>query len=150
MEKDHEHLKLLTVFHYVVAAMTALFSLFPIIHLIVGVAFILGADEMQTENGEPPPVFIGWIFAIIGGTIITIGWVLASCIFTTGRMLAKRRHHLFCIVMAGIECLLMPFGTVLGVFTILVLMRDSVKQEFSANRPSLGQIETKPDDGQEN
>ncbi len=26
----------------------------------------------------------------------------------------------------------MPFGTVLGVFTIIVLMRDSVKQLFSA------------------
>ena len=28
----------------------------------------------------------------------------------------------------------MPFGTVLGVFTIIVLMRESVKQEFAGNK----------------
>ena len=32
--------------------------------------------------------------------------------------------------MAGLECIFMPFGTVLGVFTIIVLMRDTVKELF--------------------
>jgi len=32
--------------------------------------------------------------------------------------------------MAGVECMFMPFGTVLGVFTIIVLMRPSVKEIF--------------------
>ena len=66
--------------------------------------------------------------AVIGG------WTLAACIVTAGRFLAHRRHYLFCLVMAGIECVLMPFGTVLGVFTILVLVRESVKEVFSATR----------------
>jgi len=39
-------------------------------------------------------------------------------------------------VMAGIECLFMPFGTVLGVFTILVLVRESVKPLFGVNLPT--------------
>ncbi len=34
------------------------------------------------------------------------------------------------LVMAGIECLFMPFGTALGVFTIIVLIRDDVKTMF--------------------
>jgi hypothetical protein len=34
--------------------------------------------------------------------------------------------------MAAIACMLMPFGTVLGVFTIIVLMRPSVKELFAA------------------
>jgi len=37
--------------------------------------------------------------------------------------------------MACIECLFMPFGTVLGVFTILVLVRESVKQLFGVELP---------------
>ena len=32
--------------------------------------------------------------------------------------------------MAGIECMFTPFGTVLGVFTIIVLMRPEVKTMF--------------------
>jgi hypothetical protein len=36
-----------------------------------------------------------------------------------------------CFAMAGVECIFMPFGTVLGVFTILVLNRQSVKELFA-------------------
>jgi hypothetical protein len=32
--------------------------------------------------------------------------------------------------MACIECLFLPFGTILGVFTIIVLSRESVKALF--------------------
>ena len=53
-----------------------------------------------------------------------------------GRFLATRKHYMFCLVMAAIECLFTPFGTVLGVFTIVVLMRDSVKQSFATSRSS--------------
>jgi hypothetical protein len=34
-------------------------------------------------------------------------------------------------VMACIECLFVPFGTILGVFTIVVLSRESVSVLFS-------------------
>ncbi len=37
---------------------------------------------------------------------------------------------MFCFVMGCVECLFMPFGTVLGAFTILVLNRQSVKGLF--------------------
>jgi hypothetical protein len=32
--------------------------------------------------------------------------------------------------MAGFACLFMPFGTLLGVFTIIVLQRDSVRRLY--------------------
>jgi len=38
------------------------------------------------------------------------------------------------MVIAGIECLFMPFGTVLGVFTLVVLVRPSVKELFLRNQ----------------
>ena len=40
MTKDEEHLRLLSIFHFVVAGMTALFALFPIIHLLIGLAIV--------------------------------------------------------------------------------------------------------------
>lgn len=93
---------------------------------------ILAPGKFESK-GQPPPALFGWMFAIIGGAVITIGWIFAAFIVTTGRFLARHKHYLFCLVMAGLECMLMPFGTVLGVFTIIVLMRESVKQLFSAN-----------------
>jgi hypothetical protein len=133
MTQDEEHIRLLSIFHYVVAGLAGLFALFPILHLILGLMFILAPNKFAGK-GEPPPPFIGWFFVIFAAVFIILGWVFAGFVFTAGRFLAKRKRYLFCLVMAGVECLFMPFGTVLGVFTIIVLMRESVKQVFAANK----------------
>ena len=38
------------------------------------------------------------------------------------------------MIVAGITCLSVPIGTVLGVFTLMVLSRPSVKQMFAQNQ----------------
>jgi hypothetical protein len=43
----------------------------------------------------------------------------------------RRKHFTFCLIMAAVECIFMPFGTVLGTFTILVINRPSVRELFS-------------------
>ena len=48
-----------------------------------------------------------------------------------GRFLKQQRHDMFCLVIAGVTCMFAPFGTVLGVFTIVVLLPVFVKQRFS-------------------
>ena len=63
-----------------------------------------------------------------------VGHIFAAFVLTAGRFLAKRRHYMFCLVMGGAESIFMPFGTILGVFTISVLMREWVKQLFTANK----------------
>jgi hypothetical protein len=135
MNQDREHLKLLSIFHYVVAGMAGLFALFPIFHLIMGLVLIFASDKFTGNGSPPPPEFIGWLFVIFALVFISLGWAMAILILTTGRFLARRKHYQFCLVMACIECLFMPFGTILGVFTILVLVRASVKQLFEANPP---------------
>ena len=129
MNQDEEHLRLLVVFHYVVAGMAALFALFPLIHLTIGVVMVIGSASMHGQSGAPP-AFIGWIFIAIAAMFMTLGWTFAAFVFAAARSLGKRRRLLFCTVMGGVECVFMPFGTVLGVFTILVLSRPSVKALF--------------------
>ena len=59
------------------------------------------------------------------------------CLALAGRYLLQRTHYTFCLVVAAIACLLMPFGTALGIFTIIVLMRPSVREMFEgAPRPA--------------
>ena len=53
-------------------------------------------------------------------------------VLLTGRFLRRHKHYMFCLVIACLECSFMPFGTVLGAFTIFVLMRESIKQSFGA------------------
>jgi len=42
---------------------------------------------------------------------------------------------MFCLIVAGIICIFMPLGTILGVFTIIVLVRPSVKAMFEGQAP---------------
>ncbi len=132
MNQDLDHIKLLSVFHYVVGGLAALFACFPIIHLIMGIMFVVTPGTWDSQ-GEPFPALFGWFFILFAGAFILAGWALAVCIIVAGRYLSKQMHYLFCLVIAGIECIFMPFGTVLGVFTIIVLMRPSVKELFTPN-----------------
>src|SRR6266403_1763541 len=133
MNQDTEHLRLLSIFHYVVAALAALFSFFPLLYTTVGGIFIFAARHGTPKPGEElPPEFLGWIFIVMGSLLFLLGIAMAICILIAGRCLSRRKCYSFALVIACIECLFIPFGTVLGVFTIVVLSRESVRELFSA------------------
>jgi hypothetical protein len=103
----------------------------PVIHLVLGL-FLIYVPNKFHGNNQLPPAIIGWFFVVFAVMFILFGLTFATFILTTGRFLARRKHYTFCLVIGCIECLFMPFGTVLGVFTILVLVREPVKQLFAA------------------
>ena len=131
---DQQHLQLLMVFHYVLAGIMALFACFPMIHLAVGIMFLVAPP--QNTTGGPPPELIGIMFIVIAAICILFGWATAIVVFLGGRNLAKRKSYTFCIIAAAVSCLFMPLGTILGVFTIVVLQRPSVKALFAASPPA--------------
>jgi len=67
------------------------------------------------------------------GAIFLFGMLLnvLSAVF-----LWQRRRRVFSFVVGGLNCLQIPFGTALGVFTIIVLSRDSVRELYSGNQVS--------------
>jgi hypothetical protein len=72
----------------------------------------------------------------LGSFFFLLGLATALCILISGRALAKCTRYWFVFVIACIECLFMPFGTILGVFTLIVLSRESVKKLFLSDRSS--------------
>jgi hypothetical protein len=124
--------RLLAIFHYVVGGVAALFSFFPLLYITIGAVFIFAARQGTAKPGQDlPPEFLGWIFAVLGSLLFLLGIAMSICILIAGRSLALRKRYSFALVMACIECLFVPFGTILGVFTIVVLSRESVKAMFS-------------------
>jgi hypothetical protein len=130
MNKDTEHLQLLAIFHYVVAGVAALCSFFPLLYSVMGGFLLYAAQHPGPNNQEPPPVFLGWIFIAVGAVFFLAGITMAICILIAGRCLSRRKGYSFALVIACIECLFVPFGTILGVFTIVALSRESVKALF--------------------
>jgi len=130
MSQDEEHLRLLSIFHYVVGGLGALVSFFALIYTAAGWFMLYAAAHPQKIHGEPPSAFAGWLFIILGAVFFLGGETVATCIILSGRFLARRRRYWFVFVLACMECLFFPFGTILGVFTIVVLARRSVKELF--------------------
>ena len=135
---DESHLRALAIAHYVCAGLTALCALFALIYVGMGLFMALAPESFDNGRaGEPPPAFLGWFFVFFGGVFLLMGEALALCLFLSGRWLSKGRRYWFSFVVACIACTIMPFGTVLGVFTIFVLSRDSVKRRYGLLRPTL-------------
>lgn len=142
VNEDLSHLKILSICFYVKAGLTAMTALFFSIYIFLG-AFFMAADIPRKAN-DPPPELLGGIFVGLGLVLMVIFFALAFLAFWAGRSLSKHKNYNFCIVIAALVCLSMPLGTILGIFTIIVLMRDSVKAIFNGqNFPQFGN--TPPD-----
>jgi hypothetical protein len=128
---DNEHLKLLSIFHYIVGGLTVAFSSIFLIHVAMGISMVVDPAMWNPGKGQPaPPAFLGYFFAIFAGTFVLIGWTIGGLTIFSGRCIKHRTRWLYSVVMAGINCAFFPFGTALGVFTLVVLLRDSVKEIY--------------------
>ena len=129
-DQDLEHLRLLSLFHYILAGVTALAGLLPVFHLLIGLGFLRAPDSFQDAFG-PPPILFGVMSTVIPLFIIVMMESMALLIAFAGRRLAQHRSHTFCLVVAGLMLTMNPpLGTALGVLSLVVLLRPAVKQLF--------------------
>ena len=132
MKRDQEQLKLLSIFYYILGSFAAFFSFFPLFHIITGIVFITNPGLFADKKLDTPiPAFLGWLFIVLGTVFILLGLAYAICLIYTGRFLVRKKHYLFCLVVGCLACISFPFGTILGIFTIVVINRQSAKEQFS-------------------
>lgn len=132
MSDKADKIKLISIFHYVVGGIMAVFSFFPLIHILMGVLMLTGVLDGENPQ-EAPSKFLGIIFIVFPAMFILLGLTLSTLIIVSGCKLSKFKSRMFCLIIACIQCLFMPFGTVLGIFTIILLMDDEVIQMFKDN-----------------
>lgn len=142
-----ERLRLLSIAYYISGVLGAIFVSFLLIHLCVFTAIsFMPESAFQSGNQHPstqsspqrvqktpsacPPVIIFRIVAGVIGVVILCGWALGGFTFYAGRCIAKRRNRTFVLVMAGVNCIWLPYGLLLGIATFLTLGADDAKSEY--------------------
>lgn len=128
VDRDTEHLRILSICWYVMSGLAVLMGCFPIFHVSFGLFMIFSPKSFGP--GTPPPPFMGWMFFLMGSAFMLAGWSVAILGFFTARSLPRRRRITICYVGAALACLWVPLGTLLGVFTFIVLSRPNVKASF--------------------
>jgi hypothetical protein len=138
---DDSQLNTLRILHYVWGGLCAAFSCLFLIHIIMGAAIVGGAfnpppTTAPTPVGAAPrfPAAFGWMFIIMGAIALLMGWATAICNFVSARAIAQRKWRVFSIVVSAVNCMAMPLGTALGVFTLVVLLRESVAAQYGPFR----------------
>lgn len=130
-DEDILRLDMLATIHYILGGTLALLSCLPIPYVIASAAIVSGKFF---EHGGGTNVH-GWILMALGaGVLLPVG-TMAVLILVTARKLKKRRSRIFCMIIAGLECILVPLGTLLGVSTLGALGKDSMKQIFAQQPP---------------
>jgi hypothetical protein len=130
---DADHLRLLSVFHFVGAGLAVLGLGFLAIHYLFFHAFLNNPEMWKNQKGAMPPP--KEFFAIFKWLYIAFGmWFVVSAIANvlSGVFLGRRKYRTFSLVVAVMNCIHIPLGTVLGVFTIIVLLRPSVREVYDA------------------
>lgn len=129
LKQNEDHLNLLSIFHYVVGGIMFLCSCFPLIYVVLGVAMLVAPESMDGGKNPPPPG-IGIFFMALGLVFALPGWALSVCVAISGKFIRQRKRYMFSFAIGAIQCIFMPFGTILGIFTILVLNKGSVKKLY--------------------
>ncbi|MGI8819862.1 MAG: hypothetical protein ACR2ID_03175 [Chthoniobacterales bacterium] len=150
-----ERLRLLEIGYYIRAGMGAVFSLFMMIYvaMFLGMSFIPDSawqnqsrhaagtgSALQTpppDAGPPapgaaPPKALFRIMGCVFGFFVLLMWIFAAATAYAGRCIRQRRRRMFIYVVAGLNCIFVPYGTFLGVMTFLALASPAGRWEFEA------------------
>jgi len=101
--EDINRLNLLSTLHYIAGAITALLLCIPLFHIARGL--FMGAQPLSEWE---------WPFLLVEAIFFVLGFNMAGCIMLAGWKLKRRKNRLFCIAVAGMECVLLPFGVLLA------------------------------------
>ncbi len=137
---DDEHLRLLCWGYVFSGVMTGLFSLLGLVYAAMGLVmnrYFADAAKTARHAEQIPPESFGAIIGIFGGVFFLIAMLLAVAKLWTAHCIKRRQSRVLCMVVAAISCLGIPYGTVLGVCSFLVLGRQSVVAQFDSDAPAL-------------
>lgn len=145
-----ERLRLLALGFYVKGGVGALVVSFFLIHFFMVLGFSLMPESAWNPPPKPataeslsispspsprpvnqgPPVIMLRIFAAVIGAIILLGWTFGALTIYAGRCVQKRTHRVFILIIAALNCALIPWGTLLGIATFTLMQSPAGQREF--------------------
>lgn len=127
--KDEGDLNLLSTLHYVWSALLGC-SAFGIVGYFVAVAAFVAKAPPGPHGSPHDQEAVAGVMMIIGIVmgVLMIPLVVLHVLAAAG--MKKHTRYTLALVMSGLACLNVPLGTGLGIWTIMVLSRPSVKALF--------------------
>ena len=124
---NNEHLNLLSIFCFIFGGLTIFASFILLIYVGILSFFINNSETNNNINFSDFPI------GIIYGVLIALFFVvviLGVLFIIAGLKMRKKQNRVFSMVIGIIAMISFPLGTVLGVFSIIILSKDSVIRQY--------------------
>jgi len=95
-----------------------------------------GSAKNSTPAPKGPPAELRWVFggiALVIALIMLGGWTLGGLLLYSAHCIRKRKHLVFIQSMAAIQCIFIPYGTLIGIFTFYTLGTQRAQALFKTN-----------------
>jgi predicted Na+-dependent transporter len=131
MDTTEHDLRLLSIGYFIQGGIVTFYALLALCYVgFMGVIFttIQNSARGDTRNQIPP-----WLLPLIGTFVTAVVLSILAygfCLLYSGMALRKRKHRTFVLVVGALNCMNIPYGTVLGIFTFMVLQRPAAKDMF--------------------
>lgn len=124
------HISTLSFLHYIYGAFVCMGGFVALV--FIGLGLFLSSDFIAQESGDAAPGFIGRLFQTFGWVIFIAVEVWGLLNIASGYWISRRRNRSASQVIAAFNCLSIPLGLALGLFTFAVMSDDEVKQDYLA------------------
>lgn len=128
-QMDDQNLNTLVILHRIWGGIGA-FAACLIGLLVVGVLSFI--DSAASTSSRPPPDFVKVIFGSFYGFASLLIAVCAILNFLCANWLRDRRNWVGVIIVSALNCLSIPLGLGLAVFTLIVVNRPEVRSRFQS------------------
>jgi len=127
--KDEADLNLLATLHYVWSGLFGC-SMVGILGYFGVIAALISDTAPRGPHAAHEQAVATGIVVAVGGAMVLLMIPMLVLHLLAASGLKKRTRYMLAFVMACLTCLSFPLGTALGIWTILVLNRPSVKALF--------------------
>ncbi|MEJ1222229.1 hypothetical protein [Sediminicola sp. 1XM1-17] len=128
MERTNNNLNTFSILYLVKGILTLSISLFFVFYVFIG--FVIGNSDDWRYETDSLPINPAIIIIAIGAIGVIISIIMGILTLMASKYLRDTKNYNFIFVMAVINCLTGILGILLGIFTIIELMKPDVKQLF--------------------
>ena len=125
MRTPVQKLKVLAIWHFLVAVLMAILACLPSYGL-----WRLWQYMQTLPDASDIEAYIPRTMTIVGVVTLVDGWILAILLVVAGILIRKHKARVFCLVVGALSIPHFPFATILGAFTVSILNRPDVESLF--------------------
>jgi hypothetical protein len=134
--RDRGQLELLAAGHYLLGALLTAGGGLALIPIVTGLWL-----HAATDTAHGSTALFDIYFVLYPLLALLLFWALAAWLVLAGVNISRHTRPTFCRITGFASLLCVPLGTVLGVLTVVVLDRPSVRTAFGkAPRPTAEEV----------